>query len=427
MVSKIDERKVSKKRPLCARKNDKFFILKFSKSAFFFLYNVLHYATPLHYMGVVGRDFVYFGRGRMKKIGLMLALVCVATGMYADTIKTLEGDVINGTITLVKGGVVTIDTAFAGTLNIDREQILHIEYTDADKATFYARTDATQKAKEEVNLSKDLEGNVILIPTEDKTKALALSDVSTLWPTTATDPDFPPKKLWAYSASLGVTGHSGSSNDLSFMISGDAVRTTDTTTLKLYASYYKARSEGVETAKQFIAGFDLEHRPWERHSWYVRDEVQHNPYSNYQIRNVIAAGYGLYVWNTVTDGRTSLLRLRAGLADTYTKYHRRGANGQRVTDNDIALDFGVLFHYDFTSGIGWNTEITYTPLIEDLTIGTIVHESKLTYTLSELAVVNDNLDNIALEAGVRNEYQTRPQPGTCHTDTTWYLRLSKTW
>ncbi len=362
----------------------------------------------------------------LKQLTLILALTGAGI-VCADRITTTGGDVINGTITEIKGGKVSIETAFAGVLKIAQADIAAMDYT-TDKAMF-ARTDATDKAKDEVRVSKDAEGKVVLIPESDKSKALALSEVSTLWATDATDPDFPPIKRWAYSASFGLTGNSGSSKDISMSLYLDAVRTGENTTFKAYGSADKTRSESVKTAERYIGGLDFEHRPTAHCSWYVRDEAQHNRFSDYKLRNVLGAGYGLYFWNTTTEGRVSLLRFRLGLAHTYVDHytHKRAGSHETVTDSDVALDMGLLFHYDFASGVSWNTEITYTPLLDDLERGTIVHESKLSYLMKELGLVNEKLSDVSLEAGVRNEYQTQPQPGQCHTDTTWYVRLKKSW
>lgn len=362
----------------------------------------------------------------MKKVLALAAAVCLAAGVMADKITTNNGDVITGKVLGIKGGKVTIETAFAGAIDIDRSLIQTIDYDNTE--TMFVRTDATVREKTEVSVSRDAAGNVVLIPVADKNKALALSDVSTLWDADGEDPDFPPVKLWAFSASVGLTGHKGSSEDMSFSAYLDAVRTTEHTTLKLYASMNKARSEGVKTSEQYIAGLDFEHRPGDRWSWYLRDEMQHNRFNDYKLRNVLGAGAGYYAWNTTTDGRVSLLRFRFGLAHTYTDhYAKKPFSMESVTDSDIALDLGLLFHYDFVCGISWNTEITYTPLIDDLEKGTIVHETKWSYLMKELGLVSDKLSDVSLEAGVRNEYQTQPEPGTQHTDTTWYLRLSKSW
>lgn len=362
----------------------------------------------------------------MKKILSMFAVACLASGAMADTITTVTDDVINGTVTGINGGVVTIDTAFAGTIKIDREKIKAIDYDS--ESTIFVRTDASVREKMEVSVSRDAEGNIVFIPVADKQQALALDEVSTLWTKEGEDPDFPPVKLWAFSASLGLTGHEGSTSDISVSAYLDAVRSTEHTTLKLYATMNKARSEGVKTSEQYIGGLDFEHRPADKWSWYFRDEAQHNRFNDYKLRNVAGAGAGYYFWNNTVDGRNSLLRFRFGLAHTYTgHYTKKPGTNDCVNDSDIALDFGLLFHYDFTNGISWNTELTYTPLVEELDKGTLVHESKLSYLLKELGLVSDKLSDISLEAGVRNEYQTRPEPGMNHTDTTWYLRLSKSW
>lgn len=363
----------------------------------------------------------------MNKLTLFfLAAMSTASIAMADAIMTSAGDVINGKILGIKGGKVTIETAFAGKIAIDRSMISKIDYTN--EAQVYARVDATSKDKTLVTISRSEDGTPILIPEGDKAKALAITEVSTLWNKDETDPDFPPIKRWKYSASLGFSGTSGSNKDLSMSAYIDAVRTGENSTLKLYASMNKAQSEDVTTAERYIGGADFEYKPTTHISWYIRDEAQHNRFNDYKLRNVVASGLGYYFWNTVTDGRTSLLRFRLGLAHTYTDHYTKKPNSNAtVTDSDIAIDLGLLFHYDFTIGLGWNTELTYTPLIDDFEKGTLVHESKLTYIMKELGMVNDNLSDVALEAGMRNEYKTRPEPGQLHTETSWYLRLSKTW
>lgn len=360
----------------------------------------------------------------MKATALTLMLLTLGA-LQADTITTVGGDVINGTITGIKGGKFAIETDFAGTLTIDRAKVAKVDY--ATDAELYVRTDASKQDKALVKVGRDAQGNAILIPTAEKAEALAITEAATLWVPSDVDPDFPPIKRWAYSVSFGVTGNSGASDDLSISAYADAVRTGESTTFKLYGSYNKTRSEGELTAERYIGGLDFEHHPADYATWYIRDEAQHNRFNDYKLRNVFGVGYGIYLWNDKIDAGVSLLRFRIGLAHTYTKHYTRDDAGSNLTDSDVALDLGLLFHYDFSCGVQWNTEITYTPLIDDLDKGTLVHESKLSYMLKELGAIDDRLSDIALEAGMRNEYQTRPEPGMNHTDTTWYIRLKKTW
>ncbi len=366
----------------------------------------------------------------MRKALTIIASVCCAAWAWADTVVTVTDDVVNGTITRIHGGKVTIETAFAGTLEIPREQVKSLQYAAASEAKpLYARLSPEDRAKEEVRVSRDAQGRAVLIPTADKAKALAIDEVSTLWATDAQDPDFPPVKLWSFSLSFGLNGNSGNTQDLSASVRAEAIRSTENTTFKLYGTFDKTRSEGTLTAEQYIGGLDFEHRPSSIASWYLRDEAQHNRFSDYHLRNVAAAGYGYYLINRNDEGRNTTLRFRIGLSHSYTRHYTASYPGsdKRVTDSDLGLDLGLLFHHDFACGLGWNTEITYIPIIDDLDRGTLTHETRLTYTLKELATIDKRLSDIALEAGMRNEYQTDPDPGYCNTDTTWFFRLKKTW
>lgn len=355
---------------------------------------------------------------------LLPALLCV--GMTcADQITTTTGDVINGTIKGIQGGKVTIATAFAGDLQIPREAIKSAEYTTP--APVYVRTDPKNPEKQLATAQRDATGKTVLVE-EGTGDTVALTEASTIWARDAEDPDFPPPKSpWAFSVSLGASGTSGTTQEFNYSAYADAVRTTEATTFKLYGSADKTRSEGATTAERYIGGLDFEYRPSNIATGYVRDEIQHNLFNDYNLRNVAGAGYGIYFWNTKEEGRTSLLRFRIGVAHTYTRHGTRNDVGNRDADSDVALDLGLLFHKDFAFGLGWNTEITYTPPIDHPDEGVIVHESKLSYLMSELGRFDERLSDISLEAGMRNEYQMEPTPGTPHTETTWYVRLKKSW
>lgn len=363
----------------------------------------------------------------MKKLLCPLAIACLATATsFADTITTIHGDVINGKITLIHAGKVSIETAFAGTLAIARDDIKSIDY--AESAIVYARRDAESRDKTEVKIQKNAEGKTELVSLADE--PFTLEEVETLWDKGAEDPDFPTPKTWSGSFSLGFNGHKGSTEDFNASFYADAIKSTTEYKLKLYTSMSKSRSEGEETAAQYIAGLDYEHLFPNSEKWsgYIRDEVQHNRYSDYRLRNVAAAGIGYYAFKENVDGCEHSLRLRAGLAYTYTDhYTKKPGTDESLTENDMALDLGLLFLWDFTNGLKWSTELTYTPTIDDPADGVIVHESKMSYLLKDLENISEKLAGIALEAGVRNEYQTDVEDDVEDLDTAWFLRFSKSW
>lgn len=363
----------------------------------------------------------------MKTKILPLALACFASTLaFADQIVTIHGDVINGEISMIHAGKVTIKTAFAGDLSIAREDIKTMTYDK--EAVLLARTDASKREKTEVKTTTSATGETTLVDLRNNT--YQLTDVATLWDPATDDPDFPTPKVWAFSASFGLSGHSGSTSDVSASAYIDALRTTEDSKLKLYASLNKTRADGVTTAAQYIAGLDFEPKLAGSDVWslYFRDEIQHNRFSDYRLRNVAAAGVGHYFFNETVDGKAHSLRGRVGVAHTYTdRYTHAVGSNEGITDSDIALDLGLLFHWEFQCGATLNTELTYTPIIDDLDNGVVVHETKVSYLLKELATVSNYLNDISLEAGIRNEYQTDPEPGQCHTDTAWYIRFSKAW
>ena len=358
----------------------------------------------------------------MLKSTAVLCLAVCASILRADCITTVTDDIINGTVTGIRNGKIQIRTAFAGTLSIAQANIARINY-DSDNILMARRQGGKKEDKTRVKISKDRNGNLILIPEGETTRALSLTDVKTLWNASDNDPDFPPIKVWSYSASFGLSGNQGNTKNATLSLYADAVRTTPDARLKLYGSLNRSESEGELTAEQYLLGLDFEHRPWEHHSWYLRDEAENNEFSDRKVYNTISVGYGFYLWNTNVNSRRSQLRLRVGLAQTHQDFYTVGLRDT----NDFGLDFGLLFHYDFRGGVKWNTDITYTPNVDDFSDGHIVHESKLSYVLAELGRLSSHLSDVSLDLGMRNEYDLNVPDDRENLDTSWYIRLSKSW
>ena len=109
----------------------------------------------------------------MRKTVAAIFLCLCAAWAHADTIVTKTNDVIHGTILRLRNDKVAIETAFAGTLRIPRDQVKSMDFDDANREkSFYARTDRENKAKEEVRLGRDAKGNLVLIDKFTKENAV---------------------------------------------------------------------------------------------------------------------------------------------------------------------------------------------------------------------------------------------------------------
>lgn len=348
----------------------------------------------------------------MSKRGLFsFVYVCFAVVFaWGDLIIVTCGDQLTGKVLSIRNDVLRFETEYAGILSIKCGDIVHIE----SDSVMFARTDPKVEGdRREVTLSADDDGNVLFIPREEQDRRLALRDVSTLWLPEVEDPDFPKLKLWSTSVSLGFDGHTGSQTTKSMSGSLTGIRTTQNNTLMLKGNGGYGETNGEKITQNITLSVDYEARPYEHHSWYLRDSIHHNDIQNIMYRNTLATGYGWYIWN-IRDGNQikTLLRLRTGIAHTYSSYYHD------LTEQDIAVDFGVLFHYMFQTGVIWNTELSLQPEIADFSQYYAVHESKFEYFIDFLEV--------SQEIGVRHEILNADGVDS-PTEMYWFLRLKRSW
>lgn len=345
----------------------------------------------------------------MKKNTLLCALL-LASAASADTLFLEGGDRVSGKIVSMQGDNITFETVYAGTLTIKKNAVTKIE-TDEP---LLARVDPKVKDYETVTVSTSPDGSIALIPQEEKDAALSLSGVSTLWKPGAEDPDFPKKKLWTYSAALGLGGRSGNNRSFSVNANLDAVRSSEKTTTRLYFNGAYERTDGSLVTQTLLGGLDYEYRPNGHCSWYLRDELSQNKTQGIDFRNIVAGGYGWYFWQKKKgDVVTDMLRARIGLGHNYTKY--------KAQDNssEITGDFGIRFRSQIREGIIWNTELTYVPTLDDFGDFYLHHVTTLEFPLDFL--------KISQELGVSNDYVSRPDSDRERLDTVWFIRFKKSW
>ncbi len=342
------------------------------------------------------------------KAALLLALL--ATGLRADTLHLTGGDRISGKIVTLQGDSITFETEYAGIITVKKSAVAKME----SDTPLLARTDPKAKDFETVSVTTAPDGSIALVPQEAKDESLNLSTVSTLWKPGAEDPDFPKIKRWSYSAALGFLGRSGNTDSFAANLALDAVYSGEKSTFRGYGKGSYEHTDGALVTQTILAGVDYEYRICDVSSLYIRDELSQNKIQGIDFRNVLAAGYGRYFWQRKTgDAITDMLRIRLGLGHSYTQY------ADQDNANDIALDAGLRFRALICKNIIWNTEITYTPVIDDFGDYYAHHETTLEFPIEFL--------KISQEIGVSNDYVSQPDPGTQKLDTVWFIRFKKTW
>ncbi|MDR1789617.1 MAG: DUF481 domain-containing protein [Opitutaceae bacterium] len=346
----------------------------------------------------------------MKTTRILALVAALAGTAAADTITTKSGSVLNGTVKAIAAGSVTLDTPFAGAVDVKIADIgrvstvapLNIRLADGSLLRGVLETTA---------------GGVLTVGGQPA----ALDKIARGWDVGAPDPDVEAqKRKWAFEVALDVAGKTGTSEQFGGSLSASATLTGPVDRLRLYTAYnyqkisVPAPAEDTKSADQFRFGGEYNHTISENTFWYVRDELGFDRVKAIEFTNVAAAGLG----HKLINQPKHLLSFRAGLSHRFESYEQP-AGGPRVEDfNDLGLDFGLDHEWTFSDS-KIVTHISYVPSVAKFSDYVIHHESYYELPLKKALW--------KFRVGISNDYTSTPVPATERLDTTYFARLVFAW
>lgn len=334
---------------------------------------------------------------KMKAIAAVLA--AVAMSVCADQIKLNDGSVINGKVTKIADGKITVSTAFAGDVAVDAAKVTSI---DTDEAVNIAT--ATEKSS-----GKFVNG---------KLGNTELTQVKHLWKEGDADPTLPKGRKWKYEAEASIDGKTGNTEKCTVAGGIKATLAGPADKLLLYLRAKHARDNHVTNEKEVVGGADFERSiAGSNSSWYLRSEYEYDKINDLDPSITSAAGYGYYI----KKEKDMQIRLRAGITHIYKEY---------VSDTDSTSDIGIEFNYHheinlrklkFTPLAVLITDISYLPVFEEpIDDYRIYHESSISFPLN-------TLKSLSLRLGVSNDYYSQVADDKKHLDTCYFAKLVLTW
>lgn len=322
----------------------------------------------------------------------------------ADIVEIKNGARLVGTVTKVDGGVITLETDYAGTLSIKQSEVAKFE---TEKPQVIRLAGGTT-----------MEGTVVATPDgkiaingADGTINTTVDKVATTWAPGETDPAV--LKLirkWRYEVGADISGKTGNSEELSYGGSARAILEGPEDKLMFYASTTYKRTDGVKSDDKLAIGVDYSSYITERVTWYARDEGGYDDGKDIDFYNVAAAGFG---YDFIKNPPKQKLTGRLGLSYRYEDY------GNPATDDvrSAGLDMGLIHHYRFENAV-MNNQITYVPTFNDFENYRFVHDSNLEFPLS---------GNWNFRVGVNNDFTSQPGVGVDKLDTTYYGKFVLKW
>lgn len=336
---------------------------------------------------------------------LLLAAALFAAGsLAADTIQTTDGATIVGKITKVDGGVIEIDTAFAGTLKVKQSAV----------ASFSTDAPVTVRFKDGNTVIGTVSGAAGEVKVTGGSVAAtgSVENVTDAWLVGQDSPETRALKAgarkWRFEASADVMGKSGNSDNFASALGFKATLAGPQDKLEFYASYARSEQDGNVTADQARGGIDYQSNFSGKYSWYVREEISTDKIQGLDFGSNTAAGIGF----DLIKKDNQVLTFRTGLAYRYESYE----NGTDISA--AALD--LAFIHDLT-GATWKigNRVTLLPTIEDFGVFRLLHDS---FYETPIAA-----SQWKLRVGIANDYNSEPLPGKEKLDTTYYTKFVLGW
>ena len=327
------------------------------------------------------------------KTSRLFAIIAAPLALQADVVRLDNGDQLTGKVTQIHDGKLTLETAYAGAVNIAQTNV--------------------------VSMTLDAPANVSGGELQGTVDAAGLRDIQTLWLPGADIPGAPkpPPNPWSFSLAIeGLYTDGNSRNVVGGLLSEANYIRPEDYTLKLFGGIRYDKSNGDVNEHKLFGGVDATRFLSEHNGWYGREELLTDRVNSIKLRSSFATGYEYYFFKNAVPGGLEMLRFRAGLGHRYEKHHGKDEG----SNSNMTADFGARLHKRLNENLAWTTEVTHAPAIDDFANFLFTHDSRLAVDLVKKWRVTHEL-------GVQHAYNSRPADGNEKLDTTCYARLRKTW
>lgn len=340
------------------------------------------------------------------------ALILTVSISLADEVLLTDGSKIIGQVEALTEGKLHVTTDFAGEIIIDAAKIkgittdkpLSVELKSGDRAvgplSFTPRTGQAVKTKALGPVNVEMETVTAVWPQGDASPTVVAlrEQLNKL------------QNPWSVTLALGIDGQSGNTDRT--VVNGrlDIKRTIDNERLFLYGQGRFSHENGQDTVKEVLGGATLEVDIDEQ--WFVfgRGELEFDKFENLDLRSRIAGGFGYFVIKQPEEE----LKLRGGIGFQHESFNTG------VSDDLAVADLGWDYRKDIAPWLQFNHSVTLLPAFEDINQTRIIMDNA-----AEIPLNPDK--NWKLRVGVRNEYDSMPEPGIKRLDNFYYLNIAWQW
>lgn len=314
---------------------------------------------------------------------LLVSLCLHASGPSGpDQIQTRDGAILIGQVIEDDGAVIRLRTAYAGTLVIDRTEVVRVSIAGAkDTATAAAASEAPREAE-----------------------AVA-----------AAKPAAPPKPEgrwdnWSIEAGLNLTGNRGNTEKFDLAVTTDIKMDREHDRLDIYGRYAYGTNKGAVSANEIILGSQYTNFFYDGVGIFFRGEVEHDDFEGLVYRSTSASGIS---WK-IRDEERLRLETRSGLSYRYEDYKDDGY------EDYPGMDFGLNLDWTFAEWARLKASYTFLPSVADFDDYILRQDTGLNFPL-------DYANFWELRIGITSKYNNQPDLGKEKLDHRYYARLIASW
>lgn len=350
------------------------------------------------------------------KAALLLICLSIMPAALADSVWTSDGSKLVGKIEILSDNKLVLNTAIAGTLELDAAYITAIR--TAEPVTV------------ELKSGDRLVGTLVDSPeSEQPFMHTALGDlpfspgdIVSLWPAGAESPEMAALKAeyeeqvketekayqpqWASTLEAGGVLKDGNTDTLDARGKLVLSRKTANDFLRYQLMGEYGEEDDRRTKNEIKGGLLYENNFAQRWSWYTRLALEFDEFENLDLRSTVAAGL-VYRWIEEEDVE---FKTRAGVGYRHESYDTGD------TADDLVVDLGLDLRKDFAPWLRFTHSTTFSPSFEDF------GDYRLDVDTAA-AVPLGGSDRWKLKFGMLNEYNSKPQPGLEKLDNTYYVNI----
>jgi len=344
---------------------------------------------------------------RRKLVAIAYLMFASVPALGTDTVILHDGSRIVGTIDQLFQGKLVIVTDFAGKLEIETAKVKSIS---SDRRMNVALTSGDRLVGP---MTSSEEAAQSTMTTAVGAVSVGVPQMSALWPEGKDDPiamaeidKYKPK--WGASIDGGIFAAEGNSDFLNANARAEVWRKTSDDLLKFYALASYGEQDDIRNRNEYIAGARYENLISARWYWYVRSELEYDEFENLDLRATVAGGAGYY-WLKKPNHE---LKTFGGLG-----YRHQSFMDGRNTDDPI-LDLGLDYRLDIGKYAQFTHSTLYGPSLEEF------RDYRLTFDTALAIPFKSDLWRFKL--GMRNDYNSDPDPGRDDLDNLYYATIGVT-